>query len=271
MKVKSALVTQASGSVGGFVWSHNRGGMYIRARATPTNPNSQFQQAIRAIVGNLAALWHNTLTPVQRAAWDIYALQVPLPDRLGEPRNVGGLAMYIRSNTPRLQVGMERVDDGPVIFTLPGLEALIMESPSAAPQNYDLDYREEPQVPETWLSEDGAGLLNYSSRPQNLSINYFKGPYRVTTSILGNSGTPATPPFTITSHFVFAQGQRLFARVQMTRADGRLSLPQYLHGDTVNGPAAAGSRPAPRPPTEDAPKEDRDPKRRKRRNPESVT
>lgn len=264
MKFKSFVMTQASGSVGGTTASHNRGGMYFRARATPVNPNTPQQQLVRAIVGQLAALWTGTLTALQRAAWDLYALQVPLLDRLGEARNVGGLAMYVRSNTPRLQVSMERVDDGPTIFTLPALEALILESPSEAAQQIVFDYQEEPVIPEVWLSEDGAGLLGYSARAQNASINYFKGPYRSIGVTLGSAGLPETPPFIYAPAFPFVQGQNVFARVQLTRADGRLSLPQLLGQIAINGPAAGATDRPGRPPREDAPKEDKQPRRRKR-------
>lgn len=264
MKFKSLLMTQASGSIGGLTASHNRGGMYFRARATPVNPNTPQQQLVRAIVGQLAALWANTLTALQRAAWDLYALQVPLADRLGEPRNVGGLAMYIRSNTPRLQAQQPRIDNGPTVFTLPALEALVMESPSEAVQQTVFDYQEEPVIPEVWLSEDGAVLMCYGSRPQNASINYFKGPYRLTGFLLGDSGVPLTPPFTFGISFPFVQGQKVFTRVQLSRADGRLSLPQFMGQIAINGPAARTRTRPGRPPKEDAPKEDKQLRRRKR-------
>lgn len=264
MKVKSSIFTQASGSVGGFTWSHNRGGMYIRARATPTNPNSPQQQLVRAIFGQLAALWLNTLTALQRAGWDAYATAVLLPDRLGEPRNIGGLGMYIRSNTPRLQASQPRIDDPPTILTLPALEPLSMEIPSEAVQQQVFDYHEEPPIPETWLSEDGAVLMAYGGRAQNASINYFKGPYRLTGFLLGDSVVPLAPPFTFGTAFPFVQGQKVFARLQLSRADGRLSLPQFLGQIAANGPAARTRTRPGRPPAEEEPKTDQKPDRRKR-------
>lgn len=206
--------------------------MYIRARATPTNPNSPQQQEVRAFFGQLAALWVNTLTPAQRAAWDVYALQVWINDSLGESRNIGGLGHYIRSNVPRLQAGMARVDDGPTVFSLPPLEPLGVSAAVVATQLVTLDYETEPGAPEPWLSEDGAGMPVFISRPQNLSINYFKGPYRFAAVHLGDSGVPAVFPASFVAPFPFVLAQRLFVRVELSRADGRLSLPQFLQGDT---------------------------------------
>jgi len=116
MKFKSAIVTQASGSIGGLTAAHNKGGMYLRSRATPVNPQTAAQVAIRNAMSQLTTAWQETLTAAQRDAWRTYAENVLLPDKLGEPRNIGGIGMYIRSNVPRLQAGLARVDDGPVVF-----------------------------------------------------------------------------------------------------------------------------------------------------------
>ncbi|KKM06452.1 hypothetical protein LCGC14_1743870, partial [marine sediment metagenome] len=47
MLFKSGLITQGSGSIGGLTASHNRGGMYFRARTIPTNPATSFQTVVR--------------------------------------------------------------------------------------------------------------------------------------------------------------------------------------------------------------------------------
>ena len=71
MKFKSALVTQASGSVGGMTFSRNRYGMYTRAKGLPVNPNSEFQQAVRQIFSGLSSAWNGVLTSGQRSGWRI--------------------------------------------------------------------------------------------------------------------------------------------------------------------------------------------------------
>lgn len=224
MKIKSAIITEASGSLGGFTASHNRGGLYLRARTIPTNPNTSYQQVIRAAVAQLTSLWMNTLTAGQREAWDIYAFNVELPDTLGEPRNVGGLQMYVRSNVPRIQIGLPRVDIAPVIFNLGDFGSAGMGNASAAVQTYDFTW----SFTDLWPSEDDAACLLYVSRPQNPSINYFKGPYRVFHSIPGNNGDPPVAPLDRQVPFAFVEAQRLFMRCQVSRADGRLSNDQFL-------------------------------------------
>jgi len=221
MKFKSQVYTEAAGSIGGITYSHNRGGMYTRCRAIPTNPATEFQQAVRGYVAQLTSLWQNTLTVGQRVAWDAYAELVPLPDKLGEPRNVGGLGMYVRCNVPRLQAGEPRVDDGPTDYTLGDYTPPNLGNATEAAQTADLTFT----TTDDWANEDDAAMLVYLSRGLSPAINFFKGPYRYAHKIEGDGITPPTSPATITVPFAITEGQKLFARVQVTRADGRLSSP----------------------------------------------
>jgi len=217
MKFKSALVTQISGSIGGMTGSHNRGGMYFRARATPVNPNTVPQQAVRGFFAQLANLWVNVLTPGQRAAWDLYALNVLLPDPLGEPRNAGGLGMYIRSNIPRLQVGLPRVDTAPAIFDLGDFTPPTVGILSAGAGTISVAFN----ILDAWVGEDDASMLMYVSRPANPSINYFKGPYRISDQIAGDLALPPASPQVLSLTFPYVLDQRAFFRFNVTRADGR--------------------------------------------------
>lgn len=218
MLVKSALVTDASGSVGGLTWSRNRGGQYVRARVVPTNPNTSFQAAVRGFVSQLASLWVNTLTVAQRAAWDAYAINVSTQNRLGDDITVTGLNMYVRTNVPALQALFARQDDAPTIFdlgdyTIPAIVA------SETLQQVAVVFTDT----DDWVDEDDAGMLVYVSRPKNPSVNFFKGPYRFAGSIDGDSVTPPTSPANIAVPFPVVAGQKLFTRAQVLRADGRLS------------------------------------------------
>ncbi len=219
MKIKSAIITEASGALGGLVASHNRGGLYFRARVVPVNPNTPQQQAIRGFVAMLTARWQSVLTPLQRASWDLYALNVPLPDRLGEPRNVGGLAMYVRSNVPRLQANLTLIDSAPIIFDLGSYTPPGFSNFTAAGNSFETLF--DGFGADAWPAEDGAAMLVYTSRAESLAVNFFKGPYRFADSILGSVADPPVPPFVTTPAFALVQGTKIFVRVDVTRADGR--------------------------------------------------
>jgi len=220
MKFKSPMFSQASGSIAGTTFAHNRGGLYVRARSIPTNPNTTFQQAVRTTFGLLSNLWLNTLTEAQRAGWDNYASLVLIPDSLGEPRNVGGVGMYQRSNTPRIQAGLPRIDDAPSIFNLGDYTAPAIVS-ITAPTSISLSFDDT----DGWANTDDAGMIVLASRGQNASRNFFKGPYRFAGVILGDSVTPPTSPAAITSPFPLVAGQRQFIQVRVTQGDGRLATP----------------------------------------------
>ena len=219
MLFKPLLGTSLSGSVGGITASHNRGGTYFRNRAIPTNPNTPQQATVRGLMAQLANLWNDTLTSAQRTAWDEYAAAVLLPGPNGDPRNVGGLGQYVRSNLPRLQASLPRVDLGPSILNLGDYTIPTIASVTAATDLLSLNFTEA----DDWVGEDDAAMLVYTSRGQNATINFFKGPYRFAATILGDSSTPPTTPASVALAFGVAVGQKTFIRVTVTRADGRLA------------------------------------------------
>jgi len=209
-----------SGKTGGTVFSHNRGGQYMRQFVVPTNPASPQQQAVRTILSGNVNYWNNLLTAAQRAAWDTYALNTPITNRLGDPINVGGLGMYNRANVPALQASLSRIDDAPTIYNTGEMDETLVATVDEATDKFDLAFDDTLD----WCDEDGSALLIYASRPQNASINFFKGPYRFAHAIEGDSTTPPTSPENgIDLPFPVASGNRVFFRARIVRADGRVS------------------------------------------------
>ena len=232
-KIKSALFTKASGSINGMTLSHNRGGMYIKAQSNPVNPNTPQQQTVRTIFADLANRWGNTLTQAQRDKWGDYAANVSVVDTLGDDIFLTGFNMYIRANSPREQstsVGLTlpRVDDGPIIFNLGSFTAVTMVA-SAAANSLAITFAEA----DDWVGEDDAAMMLWSARPQSPTIDFFKGPYRFSGDILGDAVTPPTTPASIAAQFPFDVGQKVFARVRVTRVDGRLSADQRISAIAV--------------------------------------
>lgn len=220
MKFKPLLGAQLSGSMGAITASHNRGGTYFRQRATPVNPNSPQQQAVRAIMTALNVSWNVSLTAIQRAAWDTYAANTPLTDVLGEQIHVGGKEMYARSNVSRIQAGFTRIDDAPTIFDLAELNpATATYTTATSVINVAFDDNDP------WVTDDNGLLFVYTSRQQNPSINFFKGPYRLAGTVEGDSGTPPTSPAAISAAFPCAIANRCFFMLRAQTGDGRLSPP----------------------------------------------
>lgn len=214
-------VAEMRGSIGGTVFSRNRYGAIARNRTKPVDPGTSFQLEVRALMGQVRAAFFQTLTDAQRAAWNQYANNVSMPNKLGEPINLTGYNMYCRSNIPILQAGGTRVDDGPTDFSLPEQDGSVVVTTTAATKAVSVAYDDTA----LWCDEDGGLMLVYESAPQNPGVNYFKGPFRYLGVIEGDSATPPSSPEAFTSAFEMAAGQKQFYQFRIVRADGRLSEP----------------------------------------------
>ncbi|MCH8992650.1 MAG: hypothetical protein IIA44_13015 [Acidobacteria bacterium] len=221
MLFKSQILTQASGSIGGITASHNRGGMYFRARAIPTDPNTPAQATIRSIFSALVDRWSSILTSVQRGSWDVYADLVPLPGPLGDPITVSGFNHFVRSNVPRSRATRPIVDTAPPFPTLGLMGLVAVTSVSAATQAVTFTFDDT----DLWNVADGFGQVQHS-RGQNNSINFFRGPYRQAGFFNGDG--PAVSPAVIAVPFVITEGQNMFFRVRASFPDGKLTAAQFI-------------------------------------------
>lgn len=219
MLFKSPLFAMASGSVAGTVFSRNAGGMYVRSRSNPTNPNTDAQQAVRDAMRELVNAWSLTLTNVQREQWNTYAFNTPTLNRLGDSTHKTGQQMYIRGNIARLQAELDRADEAPITFDIGTFTAPSTFTADESAQTISLPFNNA----DDWANEEGAAMLIYMGRPQNATRNFGKGPFQLATLIAGNGTTPPTSPKVFTTLFPMALGQKIFLQIRVTRADGRLS------------------------------------------------
>lgn len=221
MKIKSALLTQGSGSIGGMTMAHNSGGIYLRARTIPTDPNTPAQSAVKAQFASLSANWSGVLTQAQRDDWTTYALNTPVVDKLGDPLVLTGQQMYIRCNTPRANAGVTILANAPSNFGLPEIGNVQFAGSEATQVLICVFDDTKP-----WTSLDDAYMFVQVSRPMSPAINFFRGPFRQLAAFAGDSTTPETSPAnTGVSMFAFTQGQRLFIRCRVSDDEGRLSAP----------------------------------------------
>ena len=112
MKYLSALLTQASGSLGGATAAKNRGGNYLRSRIAPVQPRSVAQQEQRANLAALAGAW-KALTQTQIAGWNSLASTLTLKDPLGNTYVPTGEQIYVGNNRNLSQIAATSVDDPP--------------------------------------------------------------------------------------------------------------------------------------------------------------
>ena len=221
MLFESTIVNRGSGSIGGITVSRNRGGNYMRVKGVPINPNTPAQITVRILMNALVDRWTSVLTDASRVGWQTYANNVQLPNRLGELKTVTGQNMFVRSNLARIQAGGAVIDDAPTIFDTGAFSQTTITANEAGSQ-LNLSFLNT----DAWANEDDSNMIVYGSRPVNASVNFFKGPFRLLGQVEGDAILAPTSPQSFTSPFAYTIGQRVFARVVVSRADGRMSMDQ---------------------------------------------
>lgn len=225
MLFTSQVIASASGSVGGLTASRNRSGPYFRARVNPVQPGTVFQQFIKSAFNILTTVWKD-LPQAARDAWDLYAVNTPTVNRLGQQIFLTGANMLVRNNVARFQAGLALELDAPTVF---GMAALTPPTFTALPPNFiNVSFDNT----DSWAIETDGALLVYVGRPFSASRNFFKGPYRFAGTVLGDDTTPPTSPAAIPSPFVMTEGQKVGIRYVAVQADSRIS-PQVRDSEIV--------------------------------------
>ena len=216
------LLGEMSGKIGGAVFGHNRGGSFVRKWKKPTNPNSNAQMLVRRGVANLVAVWGELLTEANRESWINYAKNVAMKNRLGETIFLTGQNHFVRSNAPRLQNGLARVDSAPTVFNLGDFAPTSMTCVAVDVLSLAFD---DTAV---WADEDGSAMLLQQSLGKNPSIGFFKGPFISVAAMEGDNAAPPTTPAAVTLISNVADTQKVFLRARISRVDGRLSSAQTI-------------------------------------------
>lgn len=219
MKFKSQIITTASGSIGGSTFSRNKGGMYIRARSTPVNPDSFRQQQVRSAFGACIQRW-NTLTDLERSAWENYAKSTPVTNVFGDQILLSGQQMFTRANVILTRSTGGFIADAPTINNT-GTPVSQIGGAAFATGTLTVTI-----FVAGGASTDGDILLQVG-RSMNAGQNFYKGPYQsaplVPIAAAAVSGTP-TIDDTETDYPIIV-GTRLPVRLRILYDDGRLSQP----------------------------------------------
>jgi hypothetical protein len=209
-----------SGSYQGLTSSRNRFGQYVRARATPVNPNSVQQGIVRSRLTLNAAAWRG-LTANQRASWTSLGSQMVRTDALGQSYSLTGFQAYCSVNNNNLACGNAAVSTAPVLGTPSGLATSTITLTSAA---FSVAYTTTPLAA-------GTRLMVFAS-PQRNAGRSFESDYR----LIAVSAAAAASPFDVFAAYSArlgapVTGNRVFLALQLYVA-GFISLP-LLASQTV--------------------------------------
>lgn len=135
-------VGQISGRVGGSVFSHNRGGPYIRNGTIPVTSTTPEAIAAKTRLSTVSTAWKN-LTDAQRRAWTDWAVANPVTNRLGHSITLPANAAYISLNTRIAAAALTQIDVPPITAAPEGL-ATLTQSADIGVGDFDLDFTPTP-------------------------------------------------------------------------------------------------------------------------------
>lgn len=219
MKFTPIVPMQPAGSIGGLTLYKCGLGLCMRARTYPVRVRSNAHTYACNLISVLSVYWETPLTDADRAGWGLYAYNSPLTDAYGAPRYIRGYAQYMRSNRPRLQLGLPRVDTPPTTYGYPAYTY-----PTFGVSSDGTMISIMFTVTDDWVTEDGAGMMLWSSGPTSPSRNKPSETYAPLALIAGSSTSPPTSPVMATPAISIPDGTLSFwIRTSVSRADGRLS------------------------------------------------
>jgi hypothetical protein len=223
MLFTSPIASQASGSLGGLVFAHNRGGQYIRRRVTPTDPASQRQMIVRNILTILASAWGTVLDADQREAWNTYAANVAMTNRLGQTIYLTGQQHFVRCNVPRTQAGIVILLDAPEVYDLGTFTPPTLEAAYYDDDQFSIGFTNT----DAWAVAVGGHLLVYGGKPMGPGRAFYRGPFRFGGKVDG-AVSPPTSPATIDSAYDLTEDNQAWVQCRIIQVDGRLSAPILL-------------------------------------------
>lgn len=120
------LAAAVSGSIGGVVFSRNRGGAYVRNRSVPVDPNTIAQQNVRSILATQSSSWADQ-TDAVRAAFQNWAVQNPVINALGHSILLSGQQAFVQLNARLAFLNEALLTEPPIINAPDGLASLVVD------------------------------------------------------------------------------------------------------------------------------------------------
>lgn len=118
--IKSSLLSDLSGSIGGTTYARNRGGLYARNKTVPINPRTAIQEANRNLFGAISTVY-GSLTQGQLDGWRTAGHAYPQINRLGDSYFPSGRQLFMMCNQNLALVDLPSIVDAPPPDALPVL------------------------------------------------------------------------------------------------------------------------------------------------------
>ena len=212
MKAKfGAIVVDGRGKLGGHVFSKNAAGSYMRTKTTPSNPQTSYQTAVRALFASISAGW-SSLTEGVRNAWNSAVDDWQKTNVFGDLKKPTGKALYQRLNNQAQSAGWNAVATPPARQDLPDAVVTavnyIVDAPSLTLVGADVQASTRIMLFATPVLSDGTTFVKNKLR--NIS-NQLANAYDPAVAAAAYTAKFGTPPSETNIYFgikyVLATGQ----------------------------------------------------------------
>lgn len=189
------LVGQMSGRLGSAIASHNKGGPYFRNGTIPVTSTTSYALAAKARLGSQSQSW-TSLSAANRQAWEEWAAQNPIVDRLGFQRILSGIAAFNQINTRLGAAGQTLLTTPPIIASPGSLLTLVVDGDIGA-GDMDLTFTATPlgagQM--LWIRAclvDSPAINNVNSLLRFIGVSAAAetSPFDIETLVTNRFGTP---------------------------------------------------------------------------------
>ena len=206
-KVKlSAIVSDMRNKLNGSVFARNRGGLYLRTKVTPVNPQTVAQQAARNNLTSFSQGWRS-LTEAQRDSWNAAVGNFATTDIFGDLRNPSGINLYNRLNINITNGGGAPITTPPVPTGAPAVDSVVLAA-NATGGTYTVTFTPDPIPADTAMIVESTAAL--SPGISNASAEY----RIVATFAAGTTGAQDIAAAQIAKFGALIAGQKYFVRVK---------------------------------------------------------
>jgi hypothetical protein len=221
MKIKlGSNIADARGKLNGHVFSHNRGGNYVRNKVTPVNPRTASQTTVRARLAQYAQSWRN-LTQAQIAAWNAAVAGYQKSNIFGDLKSPTGLQLYIKVNNNLIASGGTAISSPAAPKGVNVVTAGVLTYTSGTPA---LSLAYSANVPAL------TRVKVFATPPMSAGISFVKSQFRLITTLASASVSPANILSVYTAKFgsVGAVGTKIFVAIQFVDQTSGVASPRQI-------------------------------------------
>lgn len=218
-KIKWGLfVVDGRGKVGGHVLTKNKSGAIVRTKVTPSNPRTQAQQLVRAIMATVSQAW-SALTQQQIASWNEQA-----PEWAGT--NVFGDNVEPSGKTLHQSLNVNLLNTGQSVLTVPPVK---VATPDDILQSATLDLTAETLTLTGTDTTAGKVIVVEATPPVSNGRTNVKNLYRKVYHAPADSYVAADAFDGYEEKFgTPGAGNRIFVRVKYVMPTGQASIPSAV-------------------------------------------